>query len=177
MLGLRTAIVAGQKARVRQHHGGATSSWAAEVEVRDHTVDYPAGPPRPQVYPAPVYACGSRTGVGNLLGGGNVWIPADGAEVGRVDGCGAPQQGVNVDPSYTLGQRVRGHYELCSDETPPSLEHVAQPGLSPTPAPTFGATYSAHPIRRARPARARCSRARRFRLRESVRCRRAISPS
>ena len=50
----------------------------------------PAGPPRPQINPAPVYECGSRTGVGNLLAGGNVWITADGVEVGRVNGCAHP---------------------------------------------------------------------------------------
>lgn len=134
---LPAPLVAGQQARVRQISGGATSTWSAAVEVKDHTKDYPAGPPRPQVNPSPVLTCGSRTGVGNLLGGANVWITADGAEVGRVDGCAAPQQGVNVNPFYSLGQRVRAHTDLCGDKAPPSVEHVVEPGPSPLPTPGF----------------------------------------
>lgn len=104
-LALPAALVAGQNVPVRQRLGALASSWSPAVVVRDHTVDYPAGPPRPQIDPAPVLRCGSRTGVANLLGGGNVWITADGAEVGRVDGCGAPRQGVNINPIYGLGKR------------------------------------------------------------------------
>lgn len=141
-LALPAPLVAGQQARVRQTAGGATSDWSPLVEVRDHTKDYPAGPPRPQVNPAPVLTCGSRTGVGNLLGGANVWITADGTEVGRVDGCAAPQQGVNVNPFYSLGQRVRAHTELCGDKAAPSLEHVVQPGPSPLPVPGFDPIYA-----------------------------------
>lgn len=141
-LALPAPLVAGQQARVRQDSAGVTSDWSPIVEVGDHTKDYPAGPPRPQVNPAPVLTCGSRTGVANLLGGANVWITADGAEVGRVDGCAAPQQGVNVNPFYTLGQRVRAHTELCGDPAAPSLEHLVQPGPSPLPLPGFEPVYA-----------------------------------
>src|SRR6185436_18226675 len=106
----------------------------------DHTADFPAGPPRPQVFPTPLYECGSRTGVDNLLGGGNVWITADGVEVGRVDGCAA-RQGVSVNPDFGLGQRVRAWFELCGDPSPPSIEHVTQVGPSPLPAPGFDPIY------------------------------------
>src|SRR5215469_9391863 len=61
------ALVIGQEVRARQHFGGSTSSWSSAVTVRDHTIDYPTGPPRPEINPAPVYKCGSRTGVNNLL--------------------------------------------------------------------------------------------------------------
>lgn len=141
-LGLPAPLVAGQQARVRQESGGVVSAWSAVVVVRDHTAEYPAGPPRPQVNPAPPLTCGSRTGVGNLLGGANVWITADGTETGRVDGCATPQQGVNVNPFYTLGQRVRAHTELCGDLAPPSLEHLVQPGPSPLPVPGFAPVYA-----------------------------------
>jgi hypothetical protein len=139
---LPAPLIAGQKVRVRQHSDGLTSDWSPVAEVRDHTVDYPAGPPRPQVNPAPVFTCGSRTGVGNLLGGANVWITADGTEVGRVNGCGAPQQGVNVNPFYSLGQKVRAHTELCKDEAPPSIEYTAGPGPNPLPTPGFDPIYA-----------------------------------
>jgi hypothetical protein len=100
--------------------------------VRDHILDYPGGPPRPIVKPAPVFKCGVRTGVGNLLSGGNVWITADGAEVGRVNGC-AQQQGVNVAPPYGLGQKVRAWFEICHDPSPPSIEHITQAPPNPLP--------------------------------------------
>ena len=140
-LGLPAALVAGQAVRVRQRTSTAQSDWSSSVTVRDHTVDYPAGPPRPQINPAPVYQCGSRTGVGNLLAGGNVWITADGTEVGRVNGC-APQQGVNVNPDYGLGQRVRAWFELCRDPSPPSLEYVTTPPPAPLPTPGFAPLYA-----------------------------------
>lgn len=94
---LPAPLAAGQTVRVRQHSGGFDSAWSPALTVRDHTEDYPAGPPRPEMGPLPLYDCGARTGVGNLLGGGNVWVTADAVEVGRVDGCSAPRQGVDVN--------------------------------------------------------------------------------
>jgi hypothetical protein len=44
-------LMAGQKIRPRQTFGGVTSSWSIVVIVRDHTADFPAGPPRPQIKP------------------------------------------------------------------------------------------------------------------------------
>ncbi len=137
---LPSSLVVGQQVRVRQHSDGLTSDWSPTLSVVDHTAEYPAGPPRPQVNPAPVWTCGSRTGVGNLLGGANVWITADGAEVGRVNGC-SQQQGVNVNPFYALGQKVRAHSELCMDEAPPSVEYTVAAGPNPLPTPTFDSIY------------------------------------
>jgi hypothetical protein len=139
-LALPVPLAPGQSVRVRQRSSGISSPWSAAVTVRDHTQDYPAGPPRPQVNPAPVFRCGVRTGVGNLLAGGNVWITADGVEVGRVNGC-APQQGVNVAPPYGLGQHVRAWFELCGDPSPPSLDHVTQTPPAPPPAPGIDPVY------------------------------------
>lgn len=138
---LPAALVAGQKVKARQRVGGLTSPWTAAIVVGDHTKDFPAGPPRPQVNPAPVYRCGVRTGVGNLLPGGHVWITADGATVGDVNGCAA-QQGVNVSPPYSLGQKVKAWFELCHDQAPPSIEHIAQLPPAPLPAPTVPPVYA-----------------------------------
>lgn len=140
-LALPAALVAGQKVRVRQRFGGKTSTWSTSVEVRDHTDDYPAGPPRPEIAPTPLYECGCRTGVGNLLSGGNVWVTADGAEVGRVDGC-APSQGVNVSPDFDLGQEVRAWFELCGDPSPPSTKHTTQVAPSSLAVPVFDPIYA-----------------------------------
>src|SRR5262249_11012030 len=124
-LPLPAPLVAGQALRARQKFGPGQSDWSAPVTALDHTQEFPAGPPRPEINPAPVYECGVRTGVGNLLAGGTVWITADGVEVGKVPGCN-PQQGVNVAPPYALNQHVRAWFELCDDPSPPSQEQVTQ---------------------------------------------------
>jgi len=129
------ALVAGQKVRARQKTAIALSDWSAEVIVKDHTKDYPAGLPRPEINPAPVFECGVRTGVSNLLTGGNVWISADQIEVGRVNGCSS-HQGVNVSPAYGLDQKVRAWFELCKDPSPPSIEYVTGKPPNPLPAPS-----------------------------------------
>lgn len=133
-------LVAGKKVRARQKSAIAQSDWSAPVTVRDHTQEYPAGPPRPEINPAPVYRCGLRTGVSNLLTGGNVWITADGTEVGRIQGC-SQHQGINVSPAYGLGQKVRAWFELCDDPSPPSVEHTTQTPPSPLPQLTFDPVY------------------------------------
>jgi hypothetical protein len=132
-IGLPAALVAGQKVKARQRISGINSAWTAVITVGDHTKDFPAGPPRPQINPAPVYKCGVRTGVGNLLLGGHVWITADGVKVGDVNGCAA-QQGVNVSPAYSLNQHVLAWFELCKDPSPPSVEQIAQNPPNPLPA-------------------------------------------
>ena len=81
----------GWQVRARQHHDGRTSEWTPMFTVVDHTVEYPAGPPRPQINPAPVHECGARTGVSNLLTGCTVWVNGNGAQRGlRQGGQGAP---------------------------------------------------------------------------------------
>jgi dienelactone hydrolase len=136
LIAMPSPLVANQAVQARQHWDGRTSGWSAAVVVRDHRQDYPAGPPRPEVNPAPLHECGSRTGVANLLIGCNVWIEADGAEVGRVDGAG-PHQGVDVNPDYGRGQHVRAFAELCGDRSPPSELHITQLPPSPLPVPAF----------------------------------------
>ncbi|MFD3373681.1 MULTISPECIES: hypothetical protein [unclassified Streptomyces] len=137
------ALATAQQVRARQLTVAGQSDWSLPVTVRDHTVDYPAGPPRPQINPAPVYACGIRTGVTNLLTGGNVWITANGTEVGRVNGC-APVQGVDVT-AYALAQQVRAWFELCGDPSAPSVQHDALFPPKPLPAPTVDPLYGSSP--------------------------------
>jgi hypothetical protein len=138
---LPAELVAGQTVRARQSTAIATSAWSNTVTVKDHTKDYPSGPPRPEINPAPVYKCGSRTGVSNLLIGCKVWITADGVEVGSVTGA-KEHQGVNVNPDYGLNQKVRAWAQLCKDPSPPSEEHVTIPPPSPLPAPAIDPTYA-----------------------------------
>src|SRR6266851_1931353 len=127
-------LLVNDKVRARQTTASAQSVWSSPpVTVRDHTKDYPAGPPRPEIFPLPLYKCGVRTGVSNLLIGGNVWVTANGAEVGRVNGCGNPQ-GVNIAPPFDMAQKVRAWFELCGDPSPPSVEQTT--GAPPVPLPT-----------------------------------------
>ena len=140
LIELPDPLSAGQEVRAMQRTSTLQSPWSSSVTVRDHLEDYPAGPPRPQINPAPVYRCGARTGVANLLVGGNVWITADGAERGRVEGCN-DHQGVNVNPDYGADEEVRAWFEMCEDPSPPSERHQTQDPPSPLPTPTFDPFY------------------------------------
>jgi hypothetical protein len=134
-------LVANDKVRARQKTATAISDWSSPtVIVRDHTKDYPAGPPRPEIFPLPLYKCGVRTGVGNLLIGGNVRVTANGTEVGRVNGCGNPQ-GVDVVPPFSMTQKVRALFELCGDPSPPSIEHMTGAPPAPLPVPVLAQQY------------------------------------
>ncbi|GDY60453.1 hypothetical protein SVIO_110760 [Streptomyces violaceusniger] len=50
-------------------------------------------------------------------------------------------QGVNIDPPYGLGQHVRAHFDLCGDGSPPSVDHLVQPGPTPLPTPAIDPGY------------------------------------
>lgn len=141
MIPLAAALVAGQTVRARQQHSGAKSAWSPPASVTSHTVDYPAGPPRPQLFPTPLFDCGVRTGVGNLLVGCDVWITANGTTVGSVAGANNPQ-GVNVSPAYQTSQVVRAWAELCKDPSPPSLAETVVPAPATLPAPGFDPIYA-----------------------------------
>jgi hypothetical protein len=138
---LPNPLVPGDKLRARQHHNGATSNWSAIVTARDHTADYPAGPPRLELFQTPLYKCGVRTGVGNLLVGCDVRVTADGGPVGSVSGANDPQ-GVNIAPAFNTGQHVRAWATLCNDPSPPSLEQIVQTPPLPLPAPGFDPIYA-----------------------------------
>lgn len=141
LIPLPSKLSAGDVVRARQTFNGVTSPWSAPRTAQDHTVEFPAGPPRPEISPAPVYKCGRRTGVGNLLVGSDVWIEADAVEVGRVEGAQS-HQGVNVSPSYGLGQNVIAFTQLCKDVGPPSATVVSQAGPSPMPTLGFQPVYN-----------------------------------
>jgi len=136
---LPNPLVAAQTVQARQHRGTATSVWSSAAAARSHTADYPAGPPRPELFPTPLYKCGVRTGVENLLVGCDVRITANNATVGSVAGANNPQ-GINVQPPYDTGQHVRAWAELCNDPSPPSLEQIVQ--SLPLPLPGFDPIYA-----------------------------------
>ncbi|REG48757.1 hypothetical protein B0G80_5045 [Paraburkholderia sp. BL6669N2] len=133
-------LVAGNVVRARQTSGGVTSGWSSALTARDHTVDFPDGLPRPEINPAPVYRCGARTGVSNLLAGCDVWVTADGAQVGKVSGA-APHQGIDVTPDYGLPSSVRAWASLCNDPSPPSAAFNIQEPPDPLPAPAIDPAY------------------------------------
>lgn len=133
-------LKAGQALQARQIVDGVPGPWASATVIDFHDL-YPAGLPRPQISPDPVYECGSRTGAGNLLTGCNAWITADGVEVGRQNGATA-QQGINVNPDYGLAQRVRAGAELCGEPSPPSVEYLTGAPPNPVPAPGVDPVYA-----------------------------------
>lgn len=69
-----------------------------------------------------------------------MWITADAHEVGRVNGS-TEHQGVNVSPSYWLGQHVMAWAELCNDQSPPSAEQITQTYPLPLPMPGYEPVY------------------------------------
>jgi hypothetical protein len=134
-------LAANDKVRAHQITASAISDWSSPaVIVRELTQDYPAGPPRPEIFPLPLYKCGVRSGVDNLLIGGNVWVTANGAEVGRVNGCGNPQ-GVNAIPPFSTSQKVRALFEPCGDPSPPSIEQTTAAPPVPLPVPIIPQQY------------------------------------
>ena len=140
LLQLSAPLVAGDVVRARQQSLGRTSGWSPAVTVRKHTQDFPDGPPRPVIHPAPVHVCGSRVGVANLLTGSEVWLTANAAEVARRDGA-FPRQGLDVRPDLGPGQRVRAWARVDGDPSPPSLacDTVAAP--VPLPMTGYGVPY------------------------------------
>ena len=133
-------LIAGQIVRTRQKSSGATSGWSDSITVRNYLDEYPAGLPRPVINPSPVYKCGIRTGVSNLLVGSNVSVRADGSNVGGASGCNN-QQGVNIAPPYNIGQKVVAQAELCNDKSPISAEEITVNAAYPLPNPFFDQTF------------------------------------
>jgi dienelactone hydrolase len=125
-----------QQVRARQNFGGATSNWTNFVQVRDHTADFPAGLPRPELFPLPLNKCGIRTGVGNLIVGCDVEILVSGNPDGLVQGANNPQ-GINLTTAYVDTQHVRAKATLCADPSPLAAEQIVQIAPLPLAAPTF----------------------------------------
>jgi hypothetical protein len=122
--------------RARQHRGAGASPWSGAVKAKDHTLEFPAGPPRPEMFGTPLYECGARTGVKNLLVGCDVTVTSDGSPVGAATGANEPQ-GINVNPNFGIDQHVRAVATLCGDPSAPSVEHVVEPAPLPLPPPGF----------------------------------------
>lgn len=132
---LPSALAGGEILRARQKTAVATSDWSNTIIVVKYQEHFPAGLPRPEINPAPVFECGARTGVSNLLVGANVWITANNTEVGRVDGCN-DHQGINVTPDYGLNQDVLAQSSLCNDKSP--LSALEKTKGYPYPLPVLG---------------------------------------
>ena len=147
---LPAPLTAGQVIRARQTLTGNTSNWSAPVTVRDHTLDYPAGLPGRQINPAPVYRCGRRTGVSNLLLGSDVSIIADGVEVGRISGA-KTQQGVDHRAVIRAGPVWRSPSRRCA-RTSARLPPPKSRSRRPRPFPCLG---SCRPTRAANRSRSR----------------------
>ena len=137
---LPSALTAGKIIRARQTSAGATSGWSNSVTVRSYREDFPAGLPRPVINPAPVYKCGIRTGVSNLLLGSNAWITDNGATVGSINGA-KQHQGINIMPAYDINRKVLAQAELCGDKSPLSALEITVNAAYPLPTPTFDPIY------------------------------------
>jgi hypothetical protein len=141
LIKLPAPLVPGDKLRARQRRPPATSPWTTVATARDHTKDFPAGLPRPELFQTPLFNCGLRTGVNNILVGCDVSVTANGAQVGSVSGANNPQ-GINIAPQFATGQHVRAVARLCNDPSPPSQEQIVEAPALPLPTPTFEPTFA-----------------------------------
>ncbi|MFA5924546.1 MAG: hypothetical protein WC856_25210 [Methylococcaceae bacterium] len=137
---LPVQLRANQTVDARQRFDGAESDWSYVETAKDHTIEFPAGLPRPEINPPPLYKCGASTAVSNLLNGCKVWLTADGTRVGGQDGAGT-WQSVHVNPDFGLGQDVIAFASLCEDASPPSQTEVTQTAPQPLLTPSFGDAY------------------------------------
>ena len=144
LITLPSALAGTEVLRARQKTSTATSDWSNIVTAVKYQEHFPAGLPRPEINPAPVFECGARTGVANLLVGANVWITANNTEVGRVDGC-KDHQGINVMPDYGLNQDVVAQSSLCNDKSPLSVVEKTKAYTYPLPTTGYDAVYNGSP--------------------------------
>jgi hypothetical protein len=133
------ALATGQVITATQTVGGVMSPHSKAVTVTDFFEAHPEGLPKP-VLEEPVYNCGGAIGVNNLAPGGLLEVFADGAKVGKADGCGAGQW-VFAVPPFKTGQKVHATETLCAKTGPNSNAVPVGPEPATLPAPVMGQMY------------------------------------
>lgn len=147
-------FTAGQVITAAQRFNGVTGGPSNAVTVRSHTADYPAGIPRPDIVPPPLYKCGRAISASNFVPGAVITaqaeppLPGGGFGPPATIGSGAaaapyPGWWMNINPAYELGARVTVRYQICSDTSTPSPPQLVadQPAL-PLTKPTLDPIYA-----------------------------------
>jgi hypothetical protein len=128
------ALRAGDQVEVRQIANGVPSGTSSAT-VRDHTVDFPNGLPKPEIDPAVIYECGNVIAVRHLRGA-QVTVFTNG---GQPVTYGTAGDWTNLAPAvrpFQLGHSYRAQYTMCGDPSPFSNTESAgaAPGNPPMPA-------------------------------------------
>jgi hypothetical protein len=129
------ALVPGDEVYATQIVDGLESGKSNVEIVRDHTVDFPMGLPKPEIDPTLIYQCGNVIAVRHLRGA-KVTVYTNGTQPVTYSTGG---DWTNLPPAgapFGLNDKFQAEYRMCSDVSPKSNEEsaVAAPSTIPTPA-------------------------------------------
>lgn len=111
------ALGVGQRVKARQKLAGLTSAFSPVVVVRDHTLDYPAGLPAPELDPTLVYECANLIAVRHVPGA-KLTVFVNGADpASRSTATDWSQIRPGVTP-FSVGDVLTAQISLCDDVSP-----------------------------------------------------------
>jgi hypothetical protein len=120
----------------KQEFAGVLSGSSAPVTVRDHTADFPAGLPAPDVDPGLIYECAEIVAVRHVPGA-KLTVLTNGA----FPSSGSTSTGWTAIFSgkrpFVVGDSFTAEIQLCKDTSPPSGTKSAVRAPASIPAPTF----------------------------------------
>lgn len=126
-----------------QEIDGTTSAPSNEVEVRDHTEEYPSGLPRPVLDVLPLFRCGVATVAGSLPEGGEVRVFTDARTdpIGHAKGVWS-RHSIGIHPPFDEGDDITAVSSICEAESDPSAPpRTVQPAPATLPAPELPELY------------------------------------
>ena len=130
------ALVIGDKVTAQQKSGGALSAMSAEVIVRDHKLDYPAGLPAPVIDPTLIYECADLIAVRGVPGATITVYSNGGMPVSGGTSTDWTMFGPGKHP-FVIGDQFTAEQSLCADTSPMSDKVNAVKAPNSMPAPSF----------------------------------------
>ena len=122
-------LAVGQELRARQVVAGVASAMSAPVVVRDHTLDYPAGLPAPQIDPDLVYECAELIAVRHVPTA-VVTVYSNGADPVRGTSSTGWTAFRPAEHPFDVGDTFTAEISICDELSPLS------PPVSAVPAPS-----------------------------------------
>jgi hypothetical protein len=129
------ALVPGQKVVATQTVDGLESDKSNEETVRDHTVDFPMGLPKPEIFPPVIYECGNVIAVRHLRGA-KVTVYTNGKDPVTFSTGG---DWTNVQPAgapFSFKDKFKARYQMCSTDVPSPESNEESAVTAPTTMPT-----------------------------------------
>lgn len=131
------ALAPGQKVVAIQTVDGVKSDESNEETVRDHTVDFPMGLPKPDIFPTVIYECGNVIAVRHLRGA-KVTVYTNGKDPVTVSTGG---DWTNVQPAgaaFSLNDKFKATIQMCSTDAPSPESNEESAVAAPTTMPMPG---------------------------------------